>query len=209
MSTQPIKHIERGLLEEDARREGTQNIKTYRGFCLCRQDSAELTPKKVEDRIVDTNKYVFLDFISIVCERVPLMQLGPISKRYDFILSDTAVPKVIDLPKSMSIQRVRVSPSTSQHNAKNMIRRIQVAVGDLDIHEIQPGKDPLSELLPSGGWHPVSPKFRLIHFQKQSIYEEFQPRDCMPSCVICRGGATKKDQEQQKQLMMEEPENVL
>jgi hypothetical protein len=210
MSTLPLENIERGLREEDARLEATQNSKTYRGFCLYRQDSTGLIPKKVEDRIVDTNKSVFLEFISIVCERVSPMQIGAVSKRYDFILSGIEVPKAIDLPKSMSIQRVRVSPSTSQHNAKNMIRRIQAAVGDLDIHEIQPGKDPLSELLPLGGWHPVNAKLRLIHFQKDSIYEEFQPRDCvMPSCVICGGGAAKKEEEQQKQLMMEEAENKL
>ena len=209
MGTQPGKHIETGLREEDARPEATQNIKTYRGFCLYRQDSTGLIPKKVEDRIVDTNKSVFLEFISIVCERVQPMQIGALSKRYEFILSDVEIPKAIDLPKSMSIQRVRVSPSTSQHNAKNMIKRIQAAVGDLYIHEIQPGKDPLSELLPLGGWHPVNAKFRLIHFQKDSIYEEFQPRNCIvPSCVICGGGA-KKGEEQQKQLMIEEPENML
>jgi hypothetical protein len=170
MGTPPAKHIETGLREEDAKLEATQNIKTYRGFCLYRQDSTGLIPKKVEDRIVDTNKSVSLEFISIVCERVQPMQIGALSKRYDFIFSDLEVPKAIDLPKSMSIQRVKVSPSTSQHNAKNMIKRIQAAVGDLDIHEIQPGKDPLSELLPMGGWHPVNPKFRLIYFQKDSIY---------------------------------------
>ena len=55
----------------------------------------------------------------------------------------------------------------------------------------------------------MNPKFKLIHFQKDSIYEEFQPKGCaMPSCVIC-GSTAKKKEEQQQHLISEKEENKL
>jgi hypothetical protein len=209
MSAQPTKHIERSLRVEHTRAEATQNIKTYLGFCVHRDDSSTRpSHNTLEDRIA-AHRSMTLEFISIVCERVPLLPIEAAIERYDFTVSGIEIPIAIDLPKSMSIQWVRISPSTSYQDAKNMVRRIQAAVGDLAVHEIQAGRNPLSELLPVGGWHPVNPKFKLIHFQKDSIYEEFQPQDCvMPSCVICGGTAKKKEEQQQHVISMKE-ENKL
>lgn len=81
-----------------------------------------------------------------------------------------------------------------------MVRRIQSAIGDLDAHEIRTGIDPLSELLPLGSWHPVNTNFKIIHYQKDSTYEEFIPKKCVnPSCVVCDRITAKKEEEHQQQ----------
>jgi hypothetical protein len=74
--------------------------------------------------------------------------------------------------------------------------RIQIAVADLDVHEIQAGRDALSQLLPVGGWHYVKSRQKLINFEKDCVYEEYSPQPCcMPSCPICMVVVAKRGKE--------------
>jgi hypothetical protein len=130
-----------------------------------------------EDRIT-SRKPMTLEFISIVCEHIPL-PIEAAAERYDFSSvsgGGVEIPPAIELPKFMTIQRVRIPHSTSQQDIENVGRRIQIAVADLDVHEIQAGRDALSQLLPVGGWHYVKSRLKLINFEKDCIYEEYRKR---------------------------------
>lgn len=185
---QPDIHIEHLLKEEEAEQEAVQNLKTYKGFCVHRHNSRHIhtTMEEEEEDRIASRKPMVLEFISIVCEHIPL-PVEAAAKRYDFSsVSGVEIPSVIELPKSMTIQRVSISHSTSQQDLENVGRRIQIAVADLDVHEIQAGRDVLSQLLPVGGWHYVKSRLKLINFEKDCIYEEYSPQPCsMPSCPIC------------------------
>jgi hypothetical protein len=141
---------------------------------------------------------MILEFISIVCEHIPL-PIEAAAERYDFSSvsgGGVEIPPAIELPKFMTIQRVRIPHSTSQQDIENVGRRIQIAVADLDVHEIQAGRDALSQLLPVGGWHYVKSRLKLINFEKDCIYEEYSPQPCsMPSCPICMVVVAKRGKE--------------
>ena len=69
---QPGIHIERLLKEEEAEREAIQNLKTYKGFCLYRHNSRYIhTSREEEDRMA-SRKPMVLEFISVVCEHIPV-----------------------------------------------------------------------------------------------------------------------------------------
>jgi hypothetical protein len=192
MSTQAVEDVERTLREEQARVEAAQSIKTYVRFCIHRYDYSRGNPNGMENR-KDANRSIVLEFISIVCERISILPIASKRARRDFPIIRIETHSAIDLPKSMSTQRVRVSPSTSNQDIRNMVRGIQSAIGDLDAHEIRTAIDPLSELLPLGGWHPVNTNFKIIYYQKDSTYEEFIPKKCViPSCVVCDRIAARK-----------------
>jgi hypothetical protein len=198
LAMQPSIHIERLLKEEEAEQEAVQNLKTYKGFCVRRHNSRHIhtTMEEEEDRIA-SHKPMVLEFISIVCEHIPL-PIEAAAERYDFSsVSGVEIPPAIELPKSMTIQRVRIPHSTSQQqDIENVGRRIQIAVADLDVHEIQAGRDALSQLLPVGGWHSVKSRLKRINFEKDCIYEEYSPQPCcMPSCPICMVIVAKKGKE--------------
>ncbi len=180
-------NIEHVLKEQEAEQEAVENLKTYKGFCVRRDNSRHIhnTTMEEEDQTA-SRKPMVLEFISIICEHIPL-SIEAAEERYDFSsVSGVEVPPVIELPKSMAIQCVRIPRGTSQQDIENVGRRIQIAVADLDVHEIQAGKDVLSQLLPVGGWHYVKSKLKLINFEKDCIYEEYSPQPCrMPSCPIC------------------------
>ena len=99
----------------------------------------------------------------------------------------------------MTIQRLRIPGSISQQDIESVGRRIQIAVADLHVHEIQAGRDILSQLLPVGGWHYVKSRLKLINFEKDCIYEEYSPQSCcIPTCPICMvaaAAAAKKGKE--------------
>jgi hypothetical protein len=188
LAMQPRIHIEHLLKEEEAEQEAVQNLKTYKGFCVHRDNSRHIHKTTAEDRIA-SRKPMVLEFISIVCEHIPL-PIEAAAERYDFSsvngVNGVEVPPVIELPKSMIIQRVRIPRSTSQQDIENIGRRIQIAVADLDVHEIHAGRDVLSQLLPVGGWHYVKSRLKLINFEKDCVYEEYSPQPCcVPSCPIC------------------------
>jgi hypothetical protein len=187
LAMQPSIDIEHLLKEEEVEQEAVQNLKTYKGFCINRHNSRHIHTTMEEDRIA-SRKPMVLEFISIICERIPL-PIEAAAERYDFSsVSGVEIPPVIELPKSMTIQRVRIPHTTSQQDIENVSRRIQIAVADLDVHEIQAGRDVLSQLLPVGGWHYVKSRLKLINFEKNCIYEEYSPQPCcMPSCPICIG----------------------
>lgn len=184
-------NIEHVLKEQEAEQEAVENLKTYKGFCVRRDNSRHIhnTTMEEEDQTASFKPMV-LEFISIICEHIPL-SIEAAGGRYDFSSSSNGVsgveiPRVIELPKSMTIQRVRISHGRSQEDIETVGRRIQIAVADLDVHEIQAGKDVLSQLLPVGGWHYVKSRLKLINFEKDCIYEEYCPQPCrMPSCPIC------------------------
>jgi hypothetical protein len=184
-------NIEHVLKEQEAEQEAVENLKTYKGFCVRRDNSRHIhnTTMEEEDQTASFKPMV-LEFISIICEHIPL-SIGAAGGRYDFSSSSNGVsgveiPRVIELPKSMTIQRVRIPHGRSQEDIDTVGRRIQIAVADLDVHEIQAGKDVLSQLLPVGGWHYVKSRLKLINFEKDCIYEEYCPQPCrMPSCPIC------------------------
>ena len=181
-------NIEHVLKEQEAEQEAVENLKTYKGFCVHRHNSRHIHTTMEEDRIA-SRKPMVLEFISIICEHIPL-SIGAAGGRYDFSssngVSSVEIPRVIELPKSMTIQRVRIPHGRSQEDIDTVGRRIQIAVADLDVHEIQAGKDVLSQLLPVGGWHYVKSRLKLINFEKDCIYEEYCPQPCrMPSCPIC------------------------
>ena len=191
LAMQPSVHIERLLKEEEAEQEAVQNLKIYKGFCVHRHNSRHIhtTMEEEEENRITSRKPMILEFISIVCEHIPL-PIEAAAERYDFssVSGDGGVeiPPAIELPKFMTIQRVRIPHSTSQQDIENVGRRIQIAVSDLDVHEIQAGRDALSQLLPVGGWHYVKSRLKLINFEKDCIYEEYCPQPCrMPSCPIC------------------------
>ena len=211
---QPGRHIEHLLREDAAEQEATQNIRIYKGFCVHRHHhhhhynsrpihttiEEEENNEEEEDRIA-SRKPMVLEFISILCEHIIPLSIKAAAECYDFSssVSGVEIPVALDLPKSMTIQRIRLPPSTSQQDAENTVRRIQAAVGDLDVREIQAGWDPLSELLPVGGWHYVKSRLKVINFEKDYIYEEYSPQPCgMPSCPICievAAAAAKKGKE--------------
>ncbi|MDF2727116.1 MAG: hypothetical protein K0S84_659 [Nitrososphaera sp.] len=184
-------NIEHVLKEQEAEQEAVENLKTYKGFCVRRDNSRHIhnTTMEEEDQTASFKPMV-LEFISIICEHIPL-SIEAAGGRYDFSSSSNGVsgveiPRVIELPKSMTIQRVRIPHGRSQEDIETVGRRIQIAVADLDVHEIQAGKDVLSQLLPVGGWHYVKSRLKLINFEKDCIYEEYCPQPCrMPSCPIC------------------------
>jgi hypothetical protein len=181
LAMQPSVHIERLLKEEEAEQEAVQNLKIYKGFCVHRHNSRHIhTTMEEEDRIT-SRKPMILEFISIVCEHIPL-PIEAAAKRYDF--------------SSVSGGGVEIPHSTSQQDIENVGRRIQIAVADLDVHEIQAGRDALSQLLPVGGWHYVKSRLKLINFEKDCIYEEYSPQPCsMPSCPICMVVVAKRGKE--------------
>ncbi len=183
-------NIEHVLKEQEAEQEAAENLKTYKGFCVRRNNSRHIhnTTMEEEDQTASFKPMV-LEFISIICEHIPL-SIEAAGGRYDFSssngVSGVEVPRIIELPKSMIIQRVRIPHARSQEDIETVGRRIQIAVADLDVHEIQAGKDVLSQLLPVGGWHYVKSRLKLINFEKDCIYEEYCPQPCrMPSCPIC------------------------
>lgn len=195
LAMQPSMDIERLLKEEEAEQEAVQNLKTYKGFCVHRHNSRHIHTTMEEDRIA-SRKPMVLEFISIVCEHIPF-PIEAAAERYDFSsVSGIEIPPAIELPKSMTIQRVRIPRSTSQQDIENVGRRIQIAVADLDVHEIQAERDALSQLLPVGGWHYVKSRLKLINFEKDCIYEEYSPQPCcMPNCPICMVVVAKKGKE--------------
>jgi hypothetical protein len=180
-------NIEHVLKEQEAEQEAVENLKTYKGFCVRRDNSRHIhnTTMEEEDQTASFKPMV-LEFISIICEHIPL-SIEAAGGRYDFSSSSNDVSGVvIELPKSMTIQRVRIPHGRSQEDIETVGRRIQIAVAGLDVHEIQAGKDVLSQLLPVGGWHYVKSRLKLINFEKDCIYEEYSPQPCcMPSCPIC------------------------
>ncbi len=191
LAMQPSMHIERLLKEEEAEQEAVQNLKTYKGFCIHRHNSRHIhtTMKEKKNRIT-SGKPMVLEFISIVCEHIPL-PIETAAERYDFSgsVSGIEIPHTIELPKSVTIQRIRIPCGTSQQDIENVGRRIQIAVADLDVHEIQAGRDALSQLLPVGEWHNVNSRLKLINFEKDCIYEEYSPQPCcIPNCPICMVG---------------------
>ena len=193
-------NIEHVLKEQEAEQEAVENLKTYKGFCVRRDNSRHIhnTTMEEEDQTASFKPMV-LEFISIICEHIPL-SIGAAGGRYDFSssngVSSVEIPRVIELPKSMTIQRVRIPHGRSQEDIDTVGRRIQIAVADLDVHEIQAGKDVLSQLLPVGGWHYVKSRLKLINFEKDCIYEEYSPQPCsMPSCPICMVAVAKKGKE--------------
>jgi hypothetical protein len=193
---QPSIHIERLLKEEEAEQEAVQNLKTYKGFCVHRHNSRHIhTTMEEEEGRIASRKPMVLEFISIICEHIPL-PIEAAAERYDFssVSGGVEISPAIELPKSMTIQRVRIPRSTtSQQDIENVGRRIQIAVADLDVHEIQAGRDALSQLLPVGGWHYVKSRLKLINFEKNCIYEEYSPQPCcVPSCPICMGVVVAK-----------------
>ncbi|MDP8888236.1 MAG: hypothetical protein M3M89_01230 [Thermoproteota archaeon] len=167
-----------------------------------------------EDRIA-SRKPMVLEFVSIVCEHIPVPIEEAAVERYD-VNSVSSVenspPPMIELPKSMTIQRLRVPGSISQQDIESVSRRIQIAVADLDVHEIQAGRDVLSQLLPVGGWHYVKSRLKLVNFEKDCIYEEYSPQSCsMPTCPICtvvvvakRGKEKRLEHEIQKHVRKRE-----
>jgi hypothetical protein len=195
LAMQPRIHIERLLKEEEAEQEAVQNLKTYKGFCVHRDNSQHIPKIMVEDRIA-SRKPMVLEFISIICEHIPL-PIEAAAERYDVSsVNSVEIPTVIELPKSMIIQRVRIPRGASQQDIENVGRRIQIAVADLDVHEIHAGTDVLSQLLPVGGWHYVKSRLKLINFEKGCIYEEYSPQPChVPSCPICMAVVAKKGKE--------------
>jgi hypothetical protein len=183
-------NIEHVLKEQEAEQEAVENLKTYKGFCVRRDNSRHIHNTTKEEDQTASRKPMVLEFISIICEHIAL-SIEAAGGRYDFSSSSNGVsgveiPRIIELPKSMTIQRVRIPHGRSQEDIETVGRRIQIAVADLDVHEIQAGKDVLSQLLPVGGWHYVKSRLKLINFEKDCIYEEYSPQPCcMPSCPIC------------------------
>jgi hypothetical protein len=197
LTIRPRIYIEHLLKEEEAKQEAVQNFKTYKGFCVYRQNSRRHihTTMVDEDRIASYEPLV-LEFISIVCERIPL-PIEVAAGRFDSSsVSGVETPSAIELPQSMIIQRVRILHNTNQQDIENAGRRIQIAVADLDVHEIQAGENTLSQLLPMGKWHYVKSKLKLINSEKDCIYEEYSPQSCrLPSCPICMTVVAKKGKE--------------
>jgi hypothetical protein len=221
LTIRPRKYIERLLKEEEAKQEAVQNVKTYKGFCVYRHNSRRHIHTTIEeeeeegDRIASYKEMV-LEFISIVCERIPL-PIKVTAERYDSSsVSGVETPAAaIELPKSMTIQRVRIPRNTNQQDIENVGRRIQIAVADLDVHEIQAEENTLSQLLPVGKWHYVKSTLKLINSEKDCIYEEYSPQPCsMPSCPICmtvvakKGKETRLEHEIQKHVRKREPLQV-
>jgi hypothetical protein len=212
LAIQPRIHIERLLKEEEAEQEAVQNLKTYKGFCVHRDNSRHIPKTMAEGRIA-SRKPTILELISIVCEHIPL-PIEAAAERYDVSsVNGVEIPPVIELPKSMTIQWVRIPHTTSQQDIENVGRRIQIAVADLDVHEIHAGRDVLSQLLPVGGWHYVNSRLKLINFEKDCIYEEYSPQPCcVPSCPICmvvvvvakKGKEKRLEHEIQKRLRKRE-----
>jgi hypothetical protein len=183
-------NIEHVLKEQEAEQEAVENLKTYKGFCVRRDNSRHIHNTTKEEDQTASRKPMVLEFISIICEHIAL-SIEAAGGRYDFSsssndVSGVEIPRIIELPKSMTIQRVRIPHGRSQEDIETVGRRIQIAVADLDVHEIQAGKDVLSQLLPVGGWHYVKSRLKLINFEKDCIYEEYSPQPCcMSSCPIC------------------------
>src|SRR5918998_470512 len=182
-------NIEHVLKEQEAEQEAVENLKTYKGFCVRRDNSRHIHNTTMEEDQTASRKPMVLEFISIICEHIAL-SIEAAGGRYDFSssngVSGVEIPRIIELPKSMTIQRVRIPHGRSQEDIDTVGRRIQIAVADLDVHEIQAGKDVLSQLLPVGGGHYVKSRLKLINFEKDCIYEEYSPQPCcMPSCPIC------------------------
>ncbi len=216
LTIQPRIYIERLLKEEEAKQEAVQNFKTYKGFCVYRHNSRRHihTTMEEEDRIA-SYKPTVLEFISIVCEHIPLPK-EVATERYDSSnVSGVEIHAAIELPKSMTIQRVRIAHNTTQQDIESVGRRIQMAVADLDVREIQAGENTLSQLLPVGKWHYVKSTLKLINSEKDCIYEEYSPQPCsMPSCPICMTVVAKKGKENrleheiQKHVRKREPLQV-
>lgn len=195
LTIRPRVYIERLLKEEEAKQEAVQNFKTYKGFCLHRYNSQRhihTTMEEEGDRIA-SYKPTVLEFISIVCEHIPL-HIEAAAERFGS--SSVEIPAAIELPKSMTIQRVRIPRNTNQQDLENLGCRIQIAVADLDVHEIQAEEDTLSQLLPVGKWHYVKSTLKVINSEKNCIYEEYSPQPCcMPGCPICMTVVAKKGKE--------------
>ncbi|MDQ3727323.1 MAG: hypothetical protein M3307_03700, partial [Thermoproteota archaeon] len=141
-------NIEHVLKEQEAEQEAVENLKTYKGFCVRRDNSRHTHNTTMEEDQTASRKPMVLEFISIICEHIAL-SIEAAGGRYDFSSSSNGVsgveiPRVIELPKSMTIQRVRIPRGRSQEDIETVGRRIQIAVADLDVHEIQAGKDVLS-----------------------------------------------------------------
>lgn len=163
------------------------------------------------DRIA-SYKPTVLEFISIVCEHIPL-HIEVAAERFGS--SSVEIPAAIELPKSMTIQRVRIPRNANQQDLENVGCRIQIAVADLDVHEIQAEEDTLSQLLPVGKWHYVKSTLKVINSEKNCIYEEYSPQPCcMPGCPICMTVVAKKGKENrleheiQKHVRKREPLQV-
>ena len=184
LAMQPSVHIERLLKEEEAEQEAVQNLKIYKGFCVHRHNSRHIhTTTEEEESRITSRKPMILEFISIVCEHIPL-PIEAAAERYDFSSvsgGGVEIPPAIELPKFMTIQRVRIPHSTSQQDIENVGRRIQIAVSDLDVHEIQAGRDALSQLLPVGGWHYVTSRLKLINLKRTAF-----TRNIVPSRALCQ-----------------------
>jgi hypothetical protein len=198
LTIRPRIYIEHLLKEEEAKQEAVQNFKTYKGFCVYRHNSRRHihTTMHDEDRIASYEPLV-LEFISIVCERISL-PIEVAAGRFDSssVSGGVETPAAIELPKSMTIQRIRIPRNTNQQDIENAGRRIQISVADLDVHEIQAEENMLSQLLPVGKWHYVKSKLRLINSEKDCIYEEYSPQQCrLPSCPICMTAVAKKGKE--------------
>jgi hypothetical protein len=198
LTIRPRIYIEHLLKEEEAKQEAVQNFKTYKGFCVYRHNSRRHihTTMHDEDRIASYEPLV-LEFISIVCERIPL-PIEVAAGRFDSssVSGGVETAAAIELPKSMIIQRVRIPRNTNQQDIENAGRRIQISVADLDVHEIQAEENMLSQLLPVGKWHYVKSKLKLINSEKDCIYEEYSPQPCrLPSCPICMTAVAKKGKE--------------
>ena len=199
LTIRPRIYIEHLLKEEEAKQEAVQNFKTYKGFCVYRHNSRRhihTTMEEERDRIA-SYKPTVLEFISIVCERIPL-PIEVAAGRFDSssVSGGVETAAAIELPKSMIIQRVRIPRNTNQQDIENAGRRIQISVADLDVHEIQAEENMLSQLLPVGKWHYVKSKLKLINSEKDCIYEEYSPQPCrLPSCPICMTAVAKKGKE--------------
>jgi hypothetical protein len=215
LTIRPRIYIERLLKEEKAKQEAVQNFKTYKGFCVYRHNSRRHIHTTMEEDRIASYKPMVVEFISIVCEHIPL-PIEVAAERFDSSsVSGVEIPAAIELPKSMTIQRVRIPRNTNQQDIENVGRKIQIAVAGLDVHEIQAEENMLSQLLPIGKWHYVKSTLKLINSEKDCIYEEYSPEPCcMPSCPICMTVVAKKGKENrleheiQKHVRKREPLQV-
>ncbi|HZA47857.1 MAG TPA: hypothetical protein VE521_02905, partial [Nitrososphaera sp.] len=122
-------NIEHVLKEQEAEQEALANLKTYKGFCVYRDNSRHIHNTTMEEDRIASRKPMVLEFISIICEHIPL-PVEAAGERYDFSSSSNGVsgveiPRVIELPKSMTIQRVRIPHGRSQEDIETVGRRIQ------------------------------------------------------------------------------------
>lgn len=72
---------------------------------------------------------IVLEFVSKVCEQISILPIGAKAARYGLPIRGILSQSAIDLPKSISTQRVRLLSSTSNQDIRNMVRRILSAIG--------------------------------------------------------------------------------